>query len=94
MISINPMKLSIFPRIEKYCDFPQYLFSIHWWPSGHTTYVKPFCGVYRMEMDELAEHVYARMNWLIENDLYDEKTEQIVICEILPALATLDEDMH
>ena len=91
---INPMRLSIFPRIEISFESPHVLFTIDWWPSGHITYVKPFWGIYRMEMDELAEHVYERMNWLIEYELYDEQTENIVICEILPALAALDEEFH
>ena len=91
---INPMKLSIFPRIERSFEFPHVLFTIHWWPSNHTTYVKPLWGIYRMEMDELADHAYQRMNWLIEHELYDRQTENLVICEILPALATLDEEVQ
>jgi hypothetical protein len=81
-------KLSLIPRIEK-TEFPHYLFAIYWWPSAHTTFVKPFWGVYSMEMKDIAKHAMIRMSWLIEADAYDQETERIVVCEVLPAFDEL-----
>lgn len=85
------MKLSIFPCFRRSLSLPHFLFKIYWWPSGHTIYIKPFWGIYRMQMLELAEHVHERMNWLTVHELYDAETGEIVIDRIMPALRELDE---
>ena len=42
-----------------------------------------------MEMKDIAKHAMIRMSWLIEADAYDQETERIVVCEVLPAFDEL-----
>ena len=81
-------KLSLIPRIEK-TEFPHHLFAIYWWPSAHTTFVKPFWGVYSMEMKDSEVTGMIRMRWWIETDVQDQEKERIGVCEVVPAFDEL-----